>query len=245
MFSVNAKEKDDVACSSGDNPIIIDDCETMKCPFEKLLSLFSSQITREQIQVIFNLSGNNFDTSMECLLSGPTTESIVELACRRYESYPVVKISIDEDDVWADLVSYYKASMTDHKESRIRIRMFNMPAIDTGGVRRQIYTTTFREFAENKHVRLFDGPPNHLRPFYSAEARSSALFKVFGTMVGHSILQDGIGFPYFSPLCYWYIAVGEEAALQNSSLKDVGEDVKEFITKVWFLSKLIITCGHN
>ena len=170
MFSVNAKEKDDVACSSGDNPIIIDDCETMKCPFEKLLSLFSSQITREQIQVIFNLSGNNFDSSMECLLSGPTTESIVELACRRYESYPVVKISIDEDDVWADLVSYYKASMTDHKESRIRIRMFNMPAIDTGGVCRQIYTTTFREFAENKHVRLFDGPPNHLRPFYSAEA---------------------------------------------------------------------------
>ena len=102
--------------------------------------------------------------------------------------------------------------LTGPKESHIRIRMFNMPAIDTGGVHCQIYTTTLREFAENKHMRLFDGPPNRLRPFYSAEARSSALFKVFGTMVGHSILPDGIGFPYFSPLCYWYIAVGEEAA---------------------------------
>ncbi len=55
---------------------------------------------------------------------------------------------------------------------------------------------------------------------------------MLGTMVGHSLVQDGIGFPHFSPLCFWYIAAGEEEAMQHVSLCDVGSDIVDFISKV-------------
>ena len=51
-------------------------------------------------------------------------------------------------------------------------------------------------------------------------------------MIGHSLSQDGIGFPFLSPLCYFYIAVNEETALTWASLNDVGEDTKYFISQV-------------
>ena len=71
---------------------------------------------------------------------------------------------------------------------RIRVTLDNSPVIDTSGVRKHIYTSVFAEFVSNKHVCLFDGPSNSVNPCYSAEARCSGLFKVLGTMVGHSIL---------------------------------------------------------
>ena len=98
----------------------------------------------------------------------------------------------------------------------------------------------FHAFAENTHLRLFDGPQNHLRQFYSAEARASGMFTLLGTMVGHSILQDGVGFPFFSPVCFWYIADGDKKTLQYASLADVGADVATVISQVsthnYFLS---------
>lgn len=89
------------------------------------------------------------------------------------------------------------------------------------------------------HVKLFDGQPNHLRPHYSALACSSGLLKVLEAMIIDSILQDGIGFPHLmSHFSYWYIAAGEEAALEYVSMDDdVGENVKNFVTMVSFISR--------
>ena len=147
------------------------------------------------------------------------------------EEYPVIKFKLEEDDYWSDLVSIYKGhdNQAGHK---MKVRLLDRPVVDTGGVRRQIFTQTLKDFAENKYVRMFEGPLNHLRPCYSAETRSSGLFGVLGKMVGHSIQHDGIGFPYLSPLCYDYIARGEQHAVQNCSLSDVTANVVEFITKV-------------
>jgi hypothetical protein len=46
------------------------------------------------------------------------------------------------------------------------------------------------------------------------------------------MLQDQIGFPYLSPTCYWYLVKGSEAALGHVTLKDVGEDVEDMLTRV-------------
>ena len=112
----------------------------------------------------------------------------------------------------------------------IRVHLNNQPASDTGGVRCQVYTTVLQKFRDNEIFQLLDGSPNHLWPHYSAMNTSSGLFKVLGSLVGHSISQDRISFPHFSPLCYWYIAAGEEAALQY--LNDVGADCYNFISQV-------------
>ena len=66
-------------------------------------------------------------------------------------------------------------------------------------------------------------------PLYSAELRGSGLFKALRMMIGHSILQDGIGFPHLSPLC---IAEGEQRALEYVTLADVGAQTAAAVTRV-------------
>ena len=41
-------------------------------------------------------------------------------------------------------------------------------------------------------------------------------------MVGHSLIQDGPGFPYLAPAIYWYVATGNlEKAVGRASHIDV------------------------
>ena len=164
-------------------------------------------------------------------MNGPSLDSIVKMINTRTMANPVVKVSMDSDDVWADMLAMYKQS--DNLIGKpIRVTLDDSPVIDTCGVRKHVYTSVYAEFVNNKHVRLFDGPPNSVSPCYSAEARCSGLFKVLGTMVGHSILQDGIGFPYPYPVAYWYIVAGEEKALEFINISDVGRDTAYAVTKV-------------
>ena len=51
-------------------------------------------------------------------------------------------------------------------------------------------------------------------------------------MVAHSICQDGIGFPYLSLCCYWYIVEGEERALEFATVEDVSADAAYVIKQV-------------
>ena len=111
-----------------------------------------------------------------------------------------MKISVVSDDAWVDTVTFYKCTRFDVNK-RLRVKLNGQPALDTGGVRTQLYFAVFEQFAQNRHVKLFDGPECHLRPLCTSEARSSGLFKVLGCMVAHSIAQAGVGFPYLSPAC--------------------------------------------
>ena len=56
--------------------------------------------------------------------------------------------------------------------------------------------------------------------------------KILGSMVAHSICQDGVGFPYLSLTCYWYIVGGEEKALQFACIEDVPADSAFIISQV-------------
>ena len=112
------------------------------------------------------------------------------------------------------------------------------PAIDVGGVRTMLYTITFAEFAINSHFKLFDGPPRRIYPHCSAEARSCGLFKILGMIIGHSILQVGVGFPYVSPVCYWYMVDDKIKALASLSPKDLDDNVALIVAKVSVLIEL-------
>ena len=199
---------------------------------DHLLTLFQTTLSKEQVSAIFDFAFHDFDKTMECLLSGPDLNNILKLMSKVSKTCPIIKVHIDEDDAWSDLVSFYKASNADISRCRIRICLNGQPAIDTGGVRCQLYTTVLQQFSENEPLKLFEGPPNSLRPYYSAATRCSGMFKVLGSIVGHSIFQDGIGFPHLSAVCYWYIAAGEEEAMQFLTLDDVGADCCNFVNQV-------------
>ncbi len=59
--------------------------------------------------------------------------------------------------------------------------------------------------------------------------------------MAHSIAQSGVGFPYLSPVCYWYIADGEQRSLEYLSTEDVGGQVAAVVSKV----SIIIICMPN
>lgn len=46
---------------------------------------------------------------------------------------------------------------------------------------------------------LFEGEPRRLLPVYDARSFYSYAFVCGGKMIAHSIVQCGIGFPYFAP----------------------------------------------
>ena len=73
---------------------------------DTLLSLFSSRFTTMQIQVLYWYSGDNFDNTIECLMNGPL-DSIVRMINTHSMTDPVVKVAIDSDDVWADILAIY------------------------------------------------------------------------------------------------------------------------------------------
>ena len=209
------------------------------CHLDRLLDMFTGKHSPNVIITTFRMSGDDFDSSVECLLAGPTLSSIRKMVGAKFAELPKKKVEIDPDDAWADVVAHYKSSQL-NLNKRIRVVLGSQPPVDTGGVCRQLYSTVFAEFAENKHIRLFDGPVNHRRPVCTAEARASGLFKVLGMMVAHSICQDGIGFPYFSPTCYWYMVGGEEKALHFASVEDVGGDVAAIVSQVSHPSPVVI-----
>lgn len=204
--------------------------EKSESDLDHLINMFG-ELSPRQISTIYLLSGNSFECTLQCLLEGPNLNSIIKIMTNYYENKPTVKIDLDLSSAWQDLLAYYKSSKVDFN-LRIRIVLAGRLAVDTGGIRRQVYTQVYSEFAQNKHIHLFDGPTNLLRPAISAIARSSGILKILGKMLSHSIYQDGIGFPYLSPVCYWYMIGNENMALEHVSLADLPADSASFIQEV-------------
>ena len=225
------------SCQSPEMPLLVSGPITVEpTPIDSgtlddLLTMFSGKLKPKEVIAVYHLCENSFDLALECLLQGPTFDSLLKVHQKQFEEKPPCKLYADSDSLWEDGVAFYKNPSL-KIDRPLRVVLERSPAIDTGGVRRQFFSDVFQQFAENKLIRLFEGPPSFLRPAYSAEARSSGLFRVLGIMIAHSIAQDEVGFPFFSPLCYWYIADGEEKALTFVSLADVGADVAQLITQV-------------
>ena len=82
----------------------------MKHTLDQLISLFGAKLTENQIAAIFELATYNFD-NIECLLSGPDLPNTLKLMFTTSKNYPIIKISIDEEVFWADLVGFYKGNV--------------------------------------------------------------------------------------------------------------------------------------
>lgn len=130
-----------------------------------------------------------------------------------------------------DTVGFYKSGSIDF-DNPLRVILDGSPAIDIGGVRRHLFSEVFSAFAENKHMKLFQGPPNYIRPLYSIENHSTGVMKVLGQMIAHSVAMDGVGFPYLSPACFWYLVGGVDKALPFIGKDDVSDAVYSVVTEV-------------
>lgn len=124
-------------------------------------------------------SGSKFQETTNCLLDGPTSESIRSLLrfsriTTSMTESPRIRLEADDDcDDWVSAaVTYYKCPQFD---PHVRISWRGQPAIDTGGVRRQFFSTVFQQLAFSDKYRVFEGPPDRLRPVFRMSNISSGL----------------------------------------------------------------------
>ena len=163
-----------------------------------------------------------FDTAPESL------QAIIE-ELKKQLNDEKEKVKVEEDDLLNDALTYYKDSEFDPKK-KLRIVFKNQPAADTGGVLRQFFTQLLKEISEH----FFFGEKSR-RPIYNSDIVSSGMMKLVGTIIVHSVLLAGLGFPVFSRSLYRYLATGKtDEVIQNMTVDDCSLPVRNFIEKVIF-----------
>ena len=133
------------------------------------------------------------------------------------------KIKIDPDDQVMDVFSYYKSPEFD-QFIPIAMVVKGQPAIDTGGVLRQVFSEVFLSVVNNEGglKNVFTGEDFRKVPVYTNELVVNGFFEVLGKMVAHSIIQCGTGFPYLAPAIYWYLATEDlQVSIGYASRTDV------------------------
>ena len=92
------------------------------------------------------------------------------------------------------------------------------------------------------YLNMFEGPCTRLRPVFRMSALNSGILKIFGQMVSHSLVMDGIGFPYLSPACYYYMAGKWNDAITRLTDEDVCTRVGYVLKQVARYIYIYIVC---
>ena len=176
-----------------------------------------------------------FDTAPESL------QAIIE-ELKKQLNDEKEKVKVEEDDLLNDALTYYKDSEFDPKK-KLRIVFKNQPAADTGGVLRQFFTQLLKEISEH----FFFGEKSR-RPNYNSDIVSSGMMKLVGTIIVHSVLLAGLGFPVFSRSVYRYLATGKtDEVIQNMTVDDCSLPVRNFIEVIFRFLELngLVQDGHK
>ena len=189
-----------------------------------------------QVKFLLEVLHDDADAVTSVLVEGVTLSLLVKSLKSCYlDECSVKRIFIDECDMSdparlaEEAVVFYKGSgFSPHAEVRISIE--DHPVVDAGGVRRQFMSDVFSHFTTSQSMRLFEGPKNRLRPCFRQS--SISMLTLVGKMVGHSVIMDGVGFPFFSPACYYYMAGFVDRAISAASVEDTGERVRQLVELV-------------
>ena len=79
---------------------------------------------------------------------------------------------------------------------------------------------------------MFEGPSKRLQPTFKISVLNSGILKIFGQMIAHTLLMDGIGFPYLSPPCYYYMTGKWNTAIAFITDEDVSSRVRHVLKQV-------------
>ena len=140
------------------------------------------------------------------------------------------KLKVDEEDIVADALAFYKRSDFDPKFP-LRVIYKGQPAADTGGVLRHFFTDLLQKLSDT----YFTGTSRKV-PLYNTNILICGLMKMIGTIIVHSVVQGGPGFPFFSPAVFSYLWSGSvDAAVQRLNIDDCASpQCKEIVLKVCY-----------
>ena len=116
----------------------------------------------------------------------------------------------------------------------MRVVYSGQPASDTGGVSRHFFSDLLHQLSQ-----IYFSRESRKVPLYNTDILISGLMKIIGTIIVHSVLHGGPGFPFFSSASYWYLTTGSvDAAIQQLCFDDCANpNYKDVVLKV-------VVCVH-
>ena len=103
---------DDNDCTDSTNVQLDPRCSSISLEttsdLDQLISLFEGELSADQISAIYLLTEKNYEKCFDCLIEGPTIQSMLRSMNVQFRSMPTVKIKVDQESVWADMIAFYK-----------------------------------------------------------------------------------------------------------------------------------------
>ena len=117
------------------------------------------------------------DKSVWCSMGIPEKMKMLQSA---NVTGPLFKLKVDEDDILNDAVAFYKCPSFDPTRP-LRISFNDQPAIDTGGVLREFFSTVKQKFIDGAGVfNMFEGPQERLLFKYDQSSLAAGIPSILG-----------------------------------------------------------------
>ena len=150
-----------------------------------------------------------------------------------YVTGPLYKLRVEEEDILADAVAFYKSPTFDPARP-LRVSFNDQPAIDTRRVLRAFFSAVKEKFVEGKQFSIFEGPHQRSLFRFDQSCLAAGIPEILGKMVAQSLVHSCGGFAYLAPAHYYYIATADiQRAAAYASIHDVYDTEKrEMLDKV-------------
>uniref|UniRef100_A0A7M5U424 CUE domain-containing protein n=2 Tax=Clytia hemisphaerica TaxID=252671 RepID=A0A7M5U424_9CNID len=179
------------------------------------------------------LKENSYDISEACddiFLSKPIFEkkkfkTLDELILHLEDklSDNVYRVNVHTQSVYNDLLGFYKSSKFQPDRP---LKIILNPAADYGGVLNHCYTLFFEQFRKQCFLQCESG---YFLPVYQSSVIVTKLYVKLGTMIAHSISQDGPGFPFFCPSLFYYLVHGSINESIPIGINDIADAKKSYV----------------
>ena len=143
------------------------------------------------------------------------------------------KLKVDEEELLSDALTYFEnPSINVHKPLQVRYR--GQPAIDTGEICRQFFTTLYEQILSGADgiPPLFEGYASKL-PIFNTHTAVSEVIVAIREIMAHSTMKLGIGPGFFPSAAYMYICSGDfSTAILFINVDTTTTRTKYFLDKV-------------
>ncbi len=146
---------------------------------------------------------------------------------------PQVVLNVSRDTLWPTAFAFYKSTLhdPDKLKKRLSVVFEHEPGVDAGSVGAEFFELLLREV----NLKLFEGGDRRRLP--KRDWGSELEYEIAGTIVSHSVLHAGPGFPCLSPSAYAFI-IAADIDLESPPVKDdiplnlATKDLHDFIEQV-------------
>lgn len=207
--------------------------KVLQTDLEELVSIFPD-FTPAFIEAIYKASNQDFAATFDCLHNhGGTLESVLTIVkdAKKQQGLRDLPIHLGHPDEWLyTLLKFYKGyCCAAYKE--ISFILDDSRGIDAGGVRRHVFSKVYEDLASG-HLNIFEGNNNLLYPTHSISTFTSGLLRSVGSMIGHTMIMENMGFPYLSKAMYYYMVGNVDLAMTQIQDSDMSAKVHFIVNKV-------------